>query len=129
MDDGIPGKESPQRNDKEAMEAMEAVLPSAAERRAFQRFCDGLAHRANGVSEQKALDIWRREYADTWRQRRQITAAQMQAEEIRKHRWIESEKHRCDIGKAAALDWIKHHAEDWRRWFENHYDGPLEECE
>ena len=37
-------------------------------------------------------------------------------EEIRKHKWIESEKHSREIGFAtAALDWIKTHGEQWLR--------------
>ncbi len=35
-------------------------------------------------------------------------------EEIRKHKWIESEKQGHDIGFAtAAIDWIKKHGEEW----------------
>ncbi len=37
-------------------------------------------------------------------------------EEIRKHKWIESEKYGREIGSAtAALDWIKNHGEQWLR--------------
>ena len=35
-------------------------------------------------------------------------------EEIRKHKWLESEKVGRDIGFAtAAIDWIKKHSEEW----------------
>ncbi len=35
-------------------------------------------------------------------------------DEIRKHKWIESEKAGCEIGFAtAAVDWIKKHGEQW----------------
>ena len=34
--------------------------------------------------------------------------------EIRKHKWLESEKKGCEIGFAtAALDWIKKHGLQW----------------
>ncbi len=37
-------------------------------------------------------------------------------EEIRKHKWIESEKAGCEIGFAtAAVDWIKNYGEGWLR--------------
>ena len=37
--------------------------------------------------------------------------------EIRKHKWIESEKHGKEIGFAtAALDWIKRYGQDWRNY-------------
>ncbi len=36
--------------------------------------------------------------------------------EIRKHKWIESEKAKREIGFAtAALDWIKKYGDDWKR--------------
>lgn len=38
-------------------------------------------------------------------------------EEIRKHKWIESEKKGRDIGFiTAAIDWIKNHGEEWRKY-------------
>ena len=38
-------------------------------------------------------------------------------EEIRKHKWIESEKAGCEIGFAtAAVDWVKKYGEGWLRW-------------
>ena len=37
--------------------------------------------------------------------------------EIRKHKWIESEKVGCEIGFAtAALDWINKHGKKWRNY-------------
>ena len=37
--------------------------------------------------------------------------------EIRKHKWIESEKHGCEIGFAtAAVDWIKKYGATWRSY-------------
>lgn len=38
-------------------------------------------------------------------------------EEIRKHKWIESEKNGRDIGFAtAALDWIHKYGKEWRKY-------------
>ena len=37
-------------------------------------------------------------------------------EEIRRHKWIESEKQGRDIGFiTAAIDWIKNHGEEWKK--------------
>jgi len=41
-------------------------------------------------------------------------------EEIRKHKWIESEKAGYDIGFAtAALDWIKKYGQAWEETYLN----------
>ena len=39
---------------------------------------------------------------------------QDQCEEIRKHRWIESEKAGYDLGKSAELDWVSKWAKSYR---------------
>ena len=44
---------------------------------------------------------------------------QMQVLEIKKHRWIESEKAKRDLGKDAELDWIRRFAADFRRWVDS----------
>ena len=41
--------------------------------------------------------------------------------EIRKHKWIESEKKGKEIGFAtAALDWVRKHGDDWLRAYKAH---------
>lgn len=46
----------------------------------------------------------------------QVISNEQMREEIRKHKWIESEKKGRDIGFAtAAIDWIKKHGEEWRK--------------
>ncbi len=126
MDDRISGTEPPTINDQDA----EIMLSSAAERRAFKRFQTDLASSSgHSPDSHAALKIWLRDYSADWQRRRQLTAAQMQAEEIRKYRWIESEKLKCDIGKAAHMNWVRLYAAEWRQWFENHYDGPLIDCD
>lgn len=38
-------------------------------------------------------------------------------EEIRRHKWIESEKKGHDIGfVTAAIDWLKNHGEEWLKY-------------
>lgn len=44
-----------------------------------------------------------------------------QAQEIRVHKWIESEKAKRDLGVEAEIDWTKRFAEDFRKeWEEEH---------
>ena len=40
-----------------------------------------------------------------------------QIEEMKVHKWLESEKAGHDLGQACLLDWIKDHAADFRREF------------
>lgn len=50
----------------------------------------------------------------------QVISNKQIREEIRKHKWIESEKIGRDIGFAtAAIDWIKNHGEEWRKHHSN----------
>jgi hypothetical protein len=126
MDDRIPGTDPPIAESHNVMNQ----LSSPAERRAFRRFHSRLNDSAEEpVDPEFAVELWMREHADDWRRRRALTAAELQAEEIRKHRWIESEKQHRDLGKAAHLDWVMHHAADWRYWFEHHCDDLLEESD
>jgi len=126
MDDRIPGTEPPTIECQDVA----SMLSSAAEKRAFKQFQSECSEASSEtIGQDSAIDAWLRNHSATWQRRRQVTAAQMQAEEIRKHRWIESEKVQYDLGKEAHTDWVKHYAAEWRHWFENHYDGPLEECD
>lgn len=52
------------------------------------------------------------------------TYAQAQCEEIRKHRWIESEKAGFDLGDSVCLDWIKKYAKSFREAWEAKEKGP-----
>ncbi len=126
MDDSTQGTEPPTIESQDAMN----LLSSAAEWRAFKQFQRELGDSSGDIPAQEpALKLWLREHSARWRRRRQQTAAQMQAEEIRKYRWIESEKLQRDIGKTAHIEWVRLHAAEWRKWFENSYDGPLDECD
>ena len=42
-----------------------------------------------------------------------------QTNELMKHKWIESEKARTDLGSLAAIEWVQKHAAARRRWSEN----------
>lgn len=36
--------------------------------------------------------------------------------QIEIHKWIESEKSRCDLGEAACIDWVARYAKQFRSW-------------
>lgn len=44
-----------------------------------------------------------------------------QAQEIRVHKWIESEKANRDLGVEAEIDWTKRFAEDFRKGWEKEH--------
>lgn len=82
--------------------------------------------RGSIVAYEDAQEDWLRHHAQAWRQARQSEALSLQLEEIRKHKWIESEKARRDLGTEAVLDWIKKHAAQWRSWYELEREGEHE---
>lgn len=41
----------------------------------------------------------------------------IQAEEMCKHKWIESEKVGYDLGNAAIQDWVKKYAKEFREFY------------
>lgn len=41
-----------------------------------------------------------------------------QLDEIRKHKWIESERAGRDLGQECCLEWIRLYAADFRKWWE-----------
>jgi hypothetical protein len=100
-------------------EAVETL--SAAEQRAVEiHRCRLAGERGGKVSFNEALDDWTSNCAVQWRQERLADYLVRQRAEILKHKWIESEKAHRDLGKEAVMDWIKHHAESWRRWYDTH---------
>lgn len=44
-----------------------------------------------------------------------------QVKEMEIHKWIESEKANQDLGEEALKDWIKKHAEEYRKKWEKEY--------
>ena len=66
----------------------------------------------------RSVEDWLRNFSVEWRKERLRKDLADQAEEIKKHKWIESEKAGTDLGDKAALDWVRNHAAEWRRWRE-----------
>ena len=66
---------------------------------------------------------WVTHYAEAWRRDRHEAMLAMQRDEIRRHKWIESEKAQRDLGREAALDWVVKYAAQWREWYEREYEG------
>jgi len=70
------------------------------------------------VGIEKSVEDWLLHYSTDWRKERLRKDLADQAKEIMKHKWIESEKAGTDLGDLAALDWVRKHAAEWRRWRE-----------
>jgi hypothetical protein len=73
------------------------------------------------VDFQEALEDWQEHHAVKWREERQREYLAKQREEIQRHKWIESEKARRDLGAQAVMDWIRNYAESWRSWYEQEH--------
>ncbi|MFH1038317.1 MAG: hypothetical protein V1789_06595 [PVC group bacterium] len=76
-----------------------------------QRYC-------RWVSIQETIADWLKNYARIWREKRMELSSRNQMEQILKHKWLESEKVRHDVGQKAAADWIEKFAKQWRLWWE-----------
>lgn len=95
----------------------QALIP--AERRAVEAHREYLSQAAgHSIELDVALADWRAHHQLRWREARQARCLEQQRHEIERHKWLESEKAQCDMGKAAALDWITKHAADWRAWYD-----------
>ena len=70
-----------------------------------------------------ALDDWLTHWSQQWREERQANMLAMEREEILRHKWLESEKQKRDVGSDAVFDWIRRYAASWRKWFEDNYDS------
>ncbi|MBI4558424.1 MAG: hypothetical protein HY706_12655 [Candidatus Hydrogenedentes bacterium] len=66
-----------------------------------------------------------RNYSKRWREDRYARMLEMQREEILRHKWIESERARHDLGKDAILDWISRYAAQWRAWYEAEFGDSI----
>ena len=49
--------------------------------------------------------------------------AEMQCDEMKKHRWIESEKAGRDLGEAMYCDWVKKYAKLFREYWNSKEKG------
>lgn len=63
-----------------------------------------------------AIAHWLVYHSARWRHEQLKKELKEQWQEIEKHKWIESEKAGKDLGDTAAMDWIRKHAEEWRKW-------------
>jgi hypothetical protein len=51
----------------------------------------------------------------------------LQREEMERHKWIESEKHCCDLGRQALAEWVSQYSEKFSRyWRRTHVYIPLD---
>ena len=95
-----------------------------AERRAMKRHWKRLCETwSKDVSYEEAMDDWLNHHAMAWREEHQRRVMERQQEEMKKHRWIESEKAKRDLGSTAYIDWIKKYAAQWRAWYEREVEG------
>ncbi len=109
---------------------MEEQQLSKAEERAVERHRRRMCETwGEHVSYEAALDDWLENHAVAWREARQNRAMERQRKEMNKHRWLESEKAHCDLGKDAYIDWIKRYAAQWRAWYDEHADDPDDELQ
>jgi hypothetical protein len=94
-----------------------------AERRALERHRDYLREiRGEPVSMDETLEDWQANYAHRWRQACLARMLEHQRAEMERHKWIESEKAHCDVGKDAVLEWIQCYAGRWRQWYDENED-------
>jgi len=96
---------------------------SSAEQRAVSAHQQRLSiEKGHDVPLATALSDWLENCAQAWRTERQACILELQRQEIMRHKWIESEKARRDLGSDAVLDWIQKHAARWREWYEREYE-------
>lgn len=89
------------------------------EQLAVEKHRGELSERAGyDVGHEHALADWVENHAMRWREERQAKMLAREREEILRHKWIESEKARRDLGKDAVIDWIVKYAAQWREWYE-----------
>lgn len=61
-----------------------------------------------------AIMDWKKLHAVEWREKRMREDVEIQFCEMMKHKWIESKKAGCDLGKDALLEWVCEYAKGWR---------------
>jgi len=96
-----------------------------AERKAIEVHRYRLSEKYNRyVSIEEAIRSWLRDYSQMWREKQMKKSVRAQLKEICKHKWIQSEKAGCNLGKAAVEDWIKEYAQIWRQRWEEKENSP-----
>lgn len=71
------------------------------------------------VGFEHAKNDWLNHHAQQWNSQRQAKMLALQRDEIARYKWLESEKAKRDLGREAALEWIKKYAAKWRQWYES----------
>jgi hypothetical protein len=91
-----------------------------AERGAIEEHRIAMEARLSGgtVTFEEAEADWTAHHAVAWRQAWHRKCMEAQKAEILRHKWIESEKARQDLGNQAVVDWIEKYAGQWRAWYE-----------
>lgn len=104
--------------DEQSKAVLDVRLP-LAERRAVEQhrhiLCETKGHE---IPFEEALDDWLTHHATHWRQSWHEKCMRRQQEEMLRHKWIESEKARRDLGDQAIFEWIRRYAHSWREEFE-----------
>ena len=62
-----------------------------------------------------ARQHWLQHHSRRWRHLQFRRDLRLQMAEMRKYRWIKSEKIGRDLGQAAEIEWIRKFASQWRR--------------
>lgn len=73
------------------------------------------------VSFEEAEQHWTQHCMTGWKQAELQRYMELQRQEILKHKWIESEKARRDLGQDAVMDWIHRYAASWREGYQQEY--------
>jgi hypothetical protein len=99
------------------------ALIEEAELRAINRHKYYLSQQqGEDIGFQVAAADWFTNYSEAWHQKRHSKMLEMQREEIKRFKWIESEREQRDLGRSAVEDWIHKHAAEWRVNWEQSYD-------
>ena len=66
-----------------------------------------------------AINRWEQGPGKKWRSEKAVVDSLRQTEEIERHKYFLSQRLGYDVGEErAAMDWVHHHAENWRNWWE-----------
>ena len=88
---------------------------SKAERRAIKQHQAVLSvQHGREVPLADALEDWLAHCSQQWREERHANMLAMEREEILRHKWLESERQKRDVGSDAVFDWIRRYAASLR---------------
>ncbi len=106
-------------------------LVEEAERRAINRHKYTMSLLlGEEVEFERAAQDWLQNHAKEWRENRLKRMLRSQCEEIRRYKWIASERAGRDLGGSAVEEWIYTHGPIWRyEWEESHIDEEEDACD